>query len=108
MCGAAFYRPLWPFTGEEPVDQARRKGIASAHSIENVQVFAVLRLIKIAIAVADRAPIVSRCCFCLSQSGRDHVERILLHYLLDHLLESVYFEVREISIHSRNFVAQRR
>src|SRR5258708_6247097 len=56
--GAALDGPLRTFSGEESIDQARGEGIATTNPNEDLEVFAGRGLKKIAIGVADCAPIV--------------------------------------------------
>src|SRR2546426_819472 len=58
VTGAAFHGPLGILTRQEAVDQAGSKRIASAHAIKNFKIFAIFCLVELAVAIADRAPIV--------------------------------------------------
>src|SRR5712691_5202338 len=106
--GPAFHGPLRILTSQESVDQAGSKRIAPSHAIKNFQILAVFRLIELAIAITDGAPIIQCGGFCLSQRGGNNFERIILHRLRDHLLEAVDLKPRVMLIHARHLVTERR
>jgi len=108
MRRAAFDGKLGAFVGEKAINQARGERISAAYSIVNFKILAFFGLLEIAIAIADGAPIVSRGGLGFAKRSCDHLEGIVLHDLLDHLLEAHDFEVRETRIDSGDFVAKRR
>src|ERR1700746_86312 len=108
MRGAAFDSPLRVFSREKTINKTRRKGVASANTVENLKILAIPGLIEIACVVADRAPIVS-CCRCSpAKRGGHNLERKILHPLADHLLKGFGIQGRKVLISSRDFVAERR
>src|SRR5580692_4031900 len=106
MRGAAFDSPLRVFSREKTINKTRRKGVASANTVENLKILAIPGLIEIACVVADRAPIVS-CCRCsLAKRGGHNLERKILHHLADHLLECFRIECGKIFVGSGHFVTE--
>src|SRR5260370_21820766 len=55
----AFHGPLRILSGKEPVDQAGGKGISAADTVIDFEVLTVRSLIKLAIVVANCAPIIA-------------------------------------------------
>src|SRR5207245_1822022 len=100
--------PLRLLPRQKSVDQAGRKRIASPHAIKNLQVLSILRLVKLLIAITNRAPIIQRRGFGFSQSRRYHFKCIVLHDLANHLLESFDFKRRNVLVHPWHFIPQRR
>src|SRR5438034_10918108 len=92
MSGAAFNRPLRVLPREKAVNEAGSKRVAASDAIEDFKIFTIFRLVKLAIAIADRSPIVQAGGFCLAQCSGDHLARIILHNFADHLLERIYLE----------------
>src|ERR1700752_2086851 len=58
MRRAAFNRPLHPLPREQPVDQSTRKRITAAAPIEDLEVLAHWRLVKLTARITNCAPIV--------------------------------------------------
>src|SRR5205809_2005542 len=107
MSGAAFNRPLRVLPREKAVNEAGSERVAASDAIEDFKIFTTFRLVKLAIAIADRSPIVQGGGFCLAQCSGDHLERIILHNFADHLLERIYFEFGLMLIKSADIVCER-
>src|SRR5437763_7580313 len=107
MSGAAFNRPLRVLPREKAVNEAGSKRVAASDAIEDFKIFTIFRLIKLAIAIADRSPIVQGGGSCLAQCSGDHLERIILHNFADHLLERIDFELRMMLINTDDLVSER-
>src|SRR5580658_4456702 len=93
---------------QKTINQPRRKRIAAANTIKNLQILPVFCLVELALAIANRAPIILRGCLRLAQRGRHHLERIFLHHVRDHLLEAFHFEHGVMLVHPRHFKSQSR
>src|SRR6266478_3682539 len=107
MRRAAIHRPLRIFAGEQAVDEAGGKRIASSHAIKNLKVLPIPRLVELAVAITDRAPVVAGSGLGLAQGGGDHLEGKFLHHRLDHLLERFRLDVGNLFIESPYLKAQR-
>src|SRR6266571_3714908 len=70
--GTAFHRPLRLLSRQESVNQAGSERIASSYAIENLQVLAVSRLVELAIAIANRAPIIQSRSLRFPERGGNH------------------------------------
>src|SRR5205823_3336059 len=92
---------------EETVDQARGEGVAAAYAVEDFEIFAILGLIKLAIVVANGAPVIGGGGFGFAQSGGDYLERKIFYNLGDHLLEIFGFESGEMLVDAGNFITER-
>src|SRR5258708_31611232 len=108
MRRATLHGPLRLLPRQESVDQAGRKRVPSPHAVKNLQVLSILRLVEFPIAITNRAPIVQRRSFSFPQRRGHHLERIRLHHLANHLLEPFDFKRRQVLIHPRYLIAQRR
>src|SRR5438309_2123751 len=105
MSGAAFNRPLRVLSREKAENEAGSERVAASDAIEDFKIFTIFRLVKLAIAIADRSPIVQGGSFCLAQSGGNHVEWVIFHNLDDHLLERIYFELGMMLIKTGDLVS---
>src|SRR6185312_14809864 len=74
---------------------------------KNIEVLAIFGLIKLAVTIADRAPVVSGCGIGFAERRGDHIERIVFDDLPDHLLESIDFKIGKIGVDSGDFISQR-
>src|SRR5438094_10587238 len=98
MSGAAFNRQLRVLSREKAENEAGSERVAASDAIEDFKIFTIFRLVKLAIAIADRSPIVQGGSFCFAQSGVNHVEWVIFHNLDDHLPERIYFDVGMVLI----------
>src|SRR5215471_9984526 len=55
---STLHAPLWFLSRQESINQARGKRISSAHAVKNLQILPVLRLVKLPVAITNRAPII--------------------------------------------------
>src|SRR5438552_18847510 len=106
MSGAAFNRPLRVLPREKAVNEAGSERVAASDAIEDFKIFAIFRLVKLAIAIADRSPIVQGGGFCFAECGGNHLERIILHNFANHMLERIYFELGMMLINPRDLVSE--
>src|SRR5581483_3083275 len=106
MRSAAFHGPLRTLLRQEAINQARGKRVTTTDAVEDLEVRSMCGLIELAIGIADRSPVVQRRSAGLTQGCRDHGEGVVLHYALDHLLETIYVDGRDVFIDPRHFVAQ--
>src|ERR1017187_1829461 len=89
---------------EEAVDQAACKTVAAAHAVKDFQFGILAALVKLAAHPADRAPIVLRGGEDLAQGGGGDLGVLELgDCLLDHLLEGVGLDLREVVVHAFDF-----
>src|SRR5690625_4891827 len=92
---------------QESVDQTGCKAIATTDAVENLEVFPISRFIELAVRPADRAPIVDRSRFHRSKSCTGRLEiRELLHNTLNHLLELIDFDRRNVFVNPFNFKSE--
>src|SRR5215471_15875824 len=89
MGSAAFYRPLRIFAREKAIDQARSERISSTDTIKDFEIFAILRLVKLAIAVTDGSPVIAGSSLGFAQCSGNHLKRVVFHYGRDHLFEAL-------------------
>src|SRR5205085_9553278 len=94
MCCPALHAPLRLLPRQKSVDQSRRERVAASHAVKNLQILAILRLIKFPVAITNRSPVIQGRRFCFSQRRGHHLERVILHHLADHLLESFHLKRR--------------
>ncbi len=93
--------------GEESINEARGKAVATAHAIQNLQARVAPRLIKQPVVPADGTPIVDRRCVHAAQGRRRRLEiRELRHRALDHLLKALDLDVRDILVHPLDLKTQ--
>src|SRR5262249_3507463 len=100
MSRSAFNRPLRALALEISVNQSRGKGVTTADAVKDLQVLPASRLIKLAIHITDRAPIVDRRRFGLTKSCSDHGEGKRLHHALDRSLEGLDVNSTDVFVHS--------
>src|SRR5213082_1277088 len=104
---STLHTPLRLLPRQKPVNQPGSKRVPSPDPVKNLQILPVLLLIELSIAVTNRAPVIQRRGFCLPQSRRHHLERIIFHHFCNHLLKSLDFKRGYVLVHPRHFVAQR-
>src|SRR5258708_13190657 len=106
MSGSAFHSPLRVFSGKKTIDQTRSEGVAATNAIQDFEILSVRRSKKITLAIANRAPIISRCRRRLAECGGYYLERKILHDSLDHLFEPFRVQRRKIFFHPRYLATQ--
>ncbi len=93
----------------KPINQPRRKRIASAHTIINLQPRPRHRLMQLALIPTNRAPIIHRRALHGPQCRRHRLEiRIRRDRLLNHLPKALNRQLRHVRIHAFNFNPERR
>src|SRR6476646_541672 len=108
MRSSAFDRPLRILSRQKSIDQPRCEGVAASHAVENLKIFTISRLVELAIAITDRAPVILRGGFCFAKRRGHHLEGIFRYNLCDHLLEALDLKRYVMLVHARHFESQRR
>src|SRR5579859_7155898 len=108
MRGSAFDRPLRILSRQKSIDQPGCKRIAASHAVENLKIFTVSRLVELAIAITDRAPVILRGGLCFAKRRGHHLEGIFRYGLRNHLLETFHLKCGEILVHAQHHVNVRR
>src|SRR5258708_15591154 len=101
MRRAAINRVLGTLVSQKTVDQSRSKRVSTTDAIEDLQVLARRRWVKLTVRITNGAPVIHGSGLRISERGCDHFEiRKMLPRTFDHAMKVLHFERRMLLVQS--------